>query len=171
MRSSPKLTLRLLSALAVVAAVLMQVGVASAATRAQGFHVTYAGSLAEEWTTGRPVVGSGPVNGRGTERLVSVAEGATPGSIVVMTDLVFEEGTLRLKLDLHSEVEIFANGCHFALSGTYEIVGASNALTGATGSGTVSGRETLFTARDGCQDGDCQLNSEINFKGWIDLPH
>ena len=171
MRTSVKLTVRLLAACALVATVLLQAGVASAATRAQGFHITYAGSLDEVWTTGRAVVGSGPVNGRGTESLVSVTEGPFPGSIVVITDLVFKEGTLRLKLDLRSELETFANGCHFSLSGTFEILGGGNALTGATGCGTVSGRETLFTARDGCQDGDCQLNSEINLKGWIDLPH
>lgn len=171
MRTSPKLTLRILSALAVVAAVMMQSGVASAATRVQGFHITYAGSLAEAMTTGRPVVGSGPVNGRGTERVVSEAEGSSSGSSVVVTDLVFNEGTLRVKVDLHVEVETFANGCHFLLSGAYEILGGTDALTGATGSGTVNGRNTLFTTRDGCQNGDCQLNSEINLKGWIDLPH
>ena len=170
MRTSPKVNPRFLSALAVIAAVMIQAGVASAATRVQGFHITYAGPLTAAMT-GRPVVGSGPVNGQGTERVVSEAPGSAPGSFEVVIDLVFDEGTLRLKGELRNEVETFANGCHFTLRGTYEILGGTDALTGATGGGTISGRNTLFTVRDGCQDGDCQLNSEINLKGWIDLPH
>ncbi len=176
MKTSAKLALRkLLPALAAAVALTAQAGPASAATNNQGFHMTYAGSLSKAISDGRPVVGTGRVNGRGVEKLITEHWDLATGEFVDVTDFVFPEGSLRLQVTAKEDpLKSFGNDCYAegTIHGSYEVLGGTGQLSGAAGAGTVAGWNQVFGNRSGrgCQYTDCQINSEINFKGWIDLP-
>ncbi|MDQ4134190.1 MAG: hypothetical protein M3179_13545 [Actinomycetota bacterium] len=161
----------------VTATIMGLAGPASAETTgAQRFVITFSGPLSEALTTGRPVVASGVVTGRGHEQFISEGPGPTPGSFVAETSFVFPEGVLFLSVRGTTVTSRdFGPGDCFHLDvsrGSYEITGGTGALAGASGSGTVTARNITrrAVADSGCSEDDPSLISSIHARGTLTLP-
>ena len=157
-----------------VAAVVVGLGGPATAEPAatQSFRIVYAGAFpVATGPDGRSVVTNGAVNSVGYESLVTQGPGPSPGTFVGTSQFTFPDGSYSVTISGVVEgVNVFGPGDCFRkvdVSGTYELVGESGAFAGMTGTGTVSGHNTvLATPTDGgCSAEGAMLVSNLEGSG------
>ncbi len=147
---------------------------ADAASGTQRFHIIYAGPFDVAAPPARTVIATGPIQGKGFDRLISEGPGPEPGTMQATVELVFPNGSVFLTFTGVGTLRFNARACigFNTASGTWMITGGTGVYTGATGEGTfdisntLSGRRT----RAGCPPVPDRLISNLRFVGTASVP-
>ena len=129
----------------------------------QSFRIVYAGAFpVDTGPDGRSVVTNGIVNSVGYESLVRQGPGPSPGTFVATSQFTFPDGSYTVTISGVVEgVRVYGPDDCFRrvdVAGTYELVGESGAFAGMTGTGTVSGHNTVLATPT---DGGCSIEGAM----------